>query len=194
MDPLPLVYVDTSVALAHLLSEDRRPPEMLWQTVAGLQSAPCATRWRSVCPTWTSVRRSGLPARRYSAALRRWISSAPSSNTRSPRVLGGPADVGRPPLWPAPGSLSPRERQSSWLRTTGAWPTRLTWLGYPWPTGSSGPKSPAPPRARPSDPNPSGSGTESVTRPHRAAPDGAFGPAFSLVQGEHRPSPQEKAT
>jgi predicted nucleic acid-binding protein len=26
-----VIYLDTSVALAHLLSEDRRPPETLWQ-------------------------------------------------------------------------------------------------------------------------------------------------------------------
>ena len=26
-----VVYVDTSVALAHVLAEDRRPPESLWQ-------------------------------------------------------------------------------------------------------------------------------------------------------------------
>ena len=25
-----MIYVDTSVALAHLLAEDRRPPEALW--------------------------------------------------------------------------------------------------------------------------------------------------------------------
>lgn len=28
-----MIYLDTSVALAHLLSEDRRPPDALWQTL-----------------------------------------------------------------------------------------------------------------------------------------------------------------
>ena len=28
---MSLIYLDTSVALAHLLSEDRRPPDILWQ-------------------------------------------------------------------------------------------------------------------------------------------------------------------
>lgn len=28
---MSLVYLDTSVALAHLLAEDRRPPDALWQ-------------------------------------------------------------------------------------------------------------------------------------------------------------------
>lgn len=31
MKPLDVTYLDTSVALAHVLAEDRRPPDELWE-------------------------------------------------------------------------------------------------------------------------------------------------------------------
>jgi hypothetical protein len=35
-----LVYLDTSVALAHLLAEDRRPPDALWERVLASSRSP----------------------------------------------------------------------------------------------------------------------------------------------------------
>ena len=50
-----MVYLDTSVALAHLLSEDRRPPATLWT------ESLVASRLLEY-ETWTRVHGSGLTA------------------------------------------------------------------------------------------------------------------------------------
>lgn len=34
--PAPVIYLDTSVALAHLLSEDRRPFAAIWREAMGV--------------------------------------------------------------------------------------------------------------------------------------------------------------
>ena len=34
-----MIYLDSSVALAHLLAEDRFPPDLLWDQQLGLQPA-----------------------------------------------------------------------------------------------------------------------------------------------------------
>ncbi len=55
-----MIYLDTSVALAHLLAEDRRPPEALW-------SEPLVTSRLLEYEVWTRLNDRGL-ARSHRAA------------------------------------------------------------------------------------------------------------------------------
>lgn len=56
-----MIYVDTSVALAHLLSEDRRPPADLWK---GLLVSSRLLEYE----LWTRVHSAGLTASHAEAA------------------------------------------------------------------------------------------------------------------------------
>lgn len=50
-----MIYVDTSVVLAQLLAEDRRPPESLWR-------GPLLTSRLTEYETWVRLHRLGLAA------------------------------------------------------------------------------------------------------------------------------------
>jgi hypothetical protein len=58
-----VIYLDTSVALAHLLAEDRRPPDSLWA------STPTASRLLEY-ELWTRLNARGLGASHAEAARR----------------------------------------------------------------------------------------------------------------------------
>jgi predicted nucleic acid-binding protein len=56
-----MIYLDTSVALAHLLSEDRRPPESLW-------AEPLVSSRLLEYEVWTRIHARGLTASHSEAA------------------------------------------------------------------------------------------------------------------------------
>ncbi len=58
-----MIYLDTSVALAHLLAEDRRPPESLWRQ-------PLVTSRLLEYELWTRLNARGLAASHGEAAHR----------------------------------------------------------------------------------------------------------------------------
>jgi predicted nucleic acid-binding protein len=58
-----LIYLDTSVALAHLLAEDRRPPDALWE-------APLVASRLLEYELWTRLNGQGLGASHGEAARR----------------------------------------------------------------------------------------------------------------------------
>jgi predicted nucleic acid-binding protein len=58
-----VIYLDTSVALAHLLSEDRRPPDALWQT-------PLVSSRLLEYELWTRLNARGLGASHAESARR----------------------------------------------------------------------------------------------------------------------------
>lgn len=58
-----MIYLDTSVAIAHLLAEDRRPPDSLW-------SQPLLTSRLLEYELWTRLNARGLGASHAEAAHR----------------------------------------------------------------------------------------------------------------------------
>jgi hypothetical protein len=58
-----VIYLDTSVAIAHLLAEDRRPPDSLW-------TRPLVASRLVEYELWTRLNARGLPASHGDAARR----------------------------------------------------------------------------------------------------------------------------
>jgi predicted nucleic acid-binding protein len=58
-----VIYLDTSVALAHLLAEDRRPPDSLWEK-------PLVSSRLLVYELWTRLNARGLDASHGEMACR----------------------------------------------------------------------------------------------------------------------------
>ncbi len=58
-----MIYLDTSVAIAHLLAEDRRPPDSLW-------TRPLVASRLVEYELWTRLNARGLPASHGDAARR----------------------------------------------------------------------------------------------------------------------------
>ena len=73
-----MIYLDTSVALAHLLSEDRRPPDSIW-------SETLVSSRLLECETWTRIHAKGL-ARSHSETVRSLLARVAMLEL-APRVL-----------------------------------------------------------------------------------------------------------
>ena len=86
-----MIYLDTSVALAHLLAEDRRPPESLWQETL------VSSRLLEY-ELWTPLHARGLAGSHGEAA--RWLIGRvamlelfPSVVARALEAFSGPAPL-----------------------------------------------------------------------------------------------------
>ena len=86
-----MIYLDTSVALAHLLSEDRRPPDSLWnETLVSSRLLEYEL--------WMPLHARGLANSHGEAA--RWLIGRVAMLELTPSVLGRALDA-----FPGPGAL-----------------------------------------------------------------------------------------
>ena len=89
-----MIYLDTSVALAQLLAEDRRPPEALWDDTPWRRAA-C---W-STYELWTPLHASGL-SESHGEAVREFAGADRDAGARP-----GGAREGTGGAFPGPGPL-----------------------------------------------------------------------------------------